>query len=72
MFGLSEGSLLILSTLAASASYIAALAAVRVGIPEANPALYLSASLAITFPFNVVIGIPIYHKMANFFISLIR
>ncbi len=62
--GLKLGSIIVLATLSASASYIAAPAAVRVGIPKANPAIYLTASLGITFPFNVVIGIPIYHKMA--------
>lgn len=63
--GLSVGGTVVLATLAASGSYIAAPAAVRVGIPEANPALYLSASLAITFPFNVVVGIPLYHWLAQ-------
>jgi hypothetical protein len=50
----------VLATLAASASYIAAPAAVRFALPEANPALSITASLGITFPFNLVIGIPIY------------
>jgi hypothetical protein len=69
--GLSLGSLIVLCALAASASYIAAPAAVRVAIPEANPALYLGASLAVTFPFNVVIGIPLYHKMAEFSLRIL-
>lgn len=63
--GLSLGGATVLGTLAASASYIAAPAAVRVALPEANPALYLTASLAITFPFNVVIGIPTYFAFAQ-------
>lgn len=62
--GMSPGGTAILATLAASASYIAAPAAMRVAVPEANPTLYLTASLGITFPFNVVFGIPIYFWMA--------
>jgi hypothetical protein len=58
--GLSTGGTAVLATLAASASYIAAPAAVRIALPEANPALSITASLGITFPFNLVIGIPIY------------
>lgn len=63
--GLSIGGATVLGTLAASASYIAAPAAVRVALPQANPALYLTASLALTFPFNVVIGIPTYFAFAR-------
>lgn len=63
--GLSLGGATVLGTLAASASYIAAPAAVRVALPEANPALYLTASLAITFPFNIVLGIPAYFAFAR-------
>lgn len=63
--GLSEGGAIILGTLAASASYIAAPAAVRLALPEANPSYYLTCSLAITFPFNVVLGIPLYVGMAQ-------
>lgn len=62
--GLSLGGIVMLATLAASASYIAVPAAVRISIPEANPTLSLSASLGVTFPFNVIIGIALYHKMA--------
>ena len=58
-----------LATLAASASYIAAPAAVRVALPTASPALYLTSSLAITFPFNIVFGIPLYHEFAKFLLS---
>ncbi len=57
---LSVGGTVVLATLSASASYIAAPAAVRLAIPEANPTIYLTASLGITFPFNVFIGIPLY------------
>ncbi len=63
--GLSVGGATILGTLAASASYIAAPAAVRIALPEANPALYLTSSLALTFPFNLVIGIPLYLSFAQ-------
>ncbi len=63
--GLSPGGCILLGVLAASASYIAAPAAVRVALPEANPGYYLVASLGITFPFNVLIGIPLYIRMAH-------
>jgi uncharacterized protein len=63
--GLSVGGITILATLAASASYIAATAAMRVAVPEANPTLYLTASLGVTFPFNIILGIPIYYWMAQ-------
>jgi uncharacterized protein len=63
--GMSVGGVTVLATLAASASYIAATAAMRVAVPEANPTLYLTASLGITFPFNIIFGIPIYLWMAQ-------
>ena len=63
--GLSQSGAVILGTLAASASYIAAPAAVRLALPEANPGYYLTCSLALTFPFNMVLGIPIYAAMAG-------
>jgi hypothetical protein len=63
--GLSVGSTVLLSTLYASASYIAAPAAMRIAVPEANPALSIGASLGVTFPFNLFIGIPVYHWMAE-------
>lgn len=62
--GLSVGGTAVLATLAASASYIAVPAAMRISVPEANPTLSLAASLGITFPFNVLLGIPIYHALA--------
>lgn len=65
LMGLSVGGTTVLATLAASASYIAATAAMRVAVPEANPTLYLTASLGITFPFNIIVGIPGYYWMAN-------
>ncbi|MEI6819818.1 MAG: sodium-dependent bicarbonate transport family permease [Verrucomicrobiota bacterium] len=63
--GLELGGATLLGVLAASASYIAAPAAIRISLPEANPTLYLTSSLAITFPFNITVGIPIYLAMAR-------
>jgi hypothetical protein len=63
--GLSIGGATILGTLTASASYIAVPAAMRISVPSANPTLSLTASLGITFPFNVLIGIPLYCRIAN-------
>ncbi len=65
VLALSEGDTLLLSVLAASASYIAVPAAMRLSLPEANPALYLTMSLAVTFPFNIIVGIPLYHALAG-------
>jgi hypothetical protein len=62
--GLSIGGATVLATMTASASYIAAPPAARMTLPAANPTFYLTASLAITFPFNVVFGIPVYHQCA--------
>ena len=64
LLGLSVGGMTLLATLAASASYIAAPAAMRVAVPEANPALSLGAALGVTFPFNVLAGIPLYYQVA--------
>lgn len=61
-FGVATATLL--GTLAASASYIAAPAAVAKAIPEASPAVYLAPPLTVTFPFNVLVGIFIYHQIA--------
>jgi uncharacterized protein len=63
--GLSVGGATVLGTMAASASYIAAPPAVRITLPEANPTFSLTASLAITFPFNILAGIPIYYRIAQ-------
>lgn len=65
--GLSQGGAVVLGTLAASASYIAAPAAVRIALPQANPSFYLTASLAITFPFNLAVGIPLYYGLSGWF-----
>ena len=65
MLGFSVGGTFLLATLFASASYIAAPAAMRIAVPEANPALSIGASLGMTFPFNIFLGIPIYLWMAK-------
>lgn len=63
--GLSLGGGVILGTLAASASYIAAPASCRIALPEANPSIYLTSALVVTFPFNVLIGLPLYFHIAK-------
>ncbi len=63
--GLSAGGLALLVTLAASASYIAVPAAMRLALPEARPAIYLTLSLGVTFPFNLTVGIPLYAALAD-------
>jgi len=63
--GLSVGGAMILGVLCASASYIAAPAAVRLALPTANPGITLTTSLGITFPFNLILGIPIYLFIAQ-------
>ncbi|NBV42161.1 sodium-dependent bicarbonate transport family permease [bacterium] len=63
LLGLSPGGTAMLAVMAASASYIAVPAAMRISVPEANPALSLTASLGVTFPFNVLIGIPLYYHL---------
>jgi hypothetical protein len=60
IIGMGEGNALLFAVLCASASYIAVPAAMRMTVPEANPSLYVSMALAITFPFNIIVGIPIY------------
>jgi hypothetical protein len=61
----SVGNSLLISILVASASYIAVPAAMRLAIPKANPGLYLPMALAITFPFNITLGIPVYLSIIN-------
>lgn len=60
VFGVSAGNAALLMVLAASASYIAVPAVVRYAIPEARPALYVGMSLGVTFPLNILLGIPLY------------
>ena len=63
--GLSEGGATLVAVLAASASYIAVPPAMRLAVPESNPSFYLTLALGITFPFNVVVGIPLYHALVQ-------
>ncbi|ALF53574.1 permease [Nostoc piscinale CENA21] len=65
--GMSQGDSLLFSVLCASASYIAVPAAMRLTVPEANPSLYVSTALAVTFPFNIIVGIPLYLYGINLF-----
>lgn len=65
LIGLSPGGTALLMTLAASASYIAVPAALRLALPEARPSVYLPLSLGVTFPFNLTFGIPIYIAIAT-------
>jgi hypothetical protein len=60
VIGISQGNALLFAVLCASASYIAVPAAMRMTVPEANPSLYVSMALALTFPFNIIVGIPLY------------
>ena len=68
-FGLSVGNATLLMVLTASASYIAVPAVVKDAIPDANPAIYLGLSLGVTFPFNIIFGIPLYNELAKYFIG---
>ncbi len=63
--GLSIAGSTVFAAMVSSGSYIAAPAAVRIALPKANPSLYLTASLGITFPFNIILGIPIYFIVAQ-------
>jgi hypothetical protein len=66
---LTLGGMTILATLAASASYIVATVAVRLALPQANPGIYLTAALGVTFPFNLTVGIPLYFTLAKVLIG---
>ncbi|GAN34005.1 MAG: sodium-dependent bicarbonate transport family permease [Candidatus Brocadia sp. AMX2] len=63
LVGLQPENALMLSILCASASYIAVPAAMRLSLPEANPSLFVPMALAITFPFNIIVGIPLYYYL---------
>ena len=67
LLGLSVGGTMLLATLAASASYIAVPATMRLAVPAANPAQSLAAVLGVTFPFNILAGIPFYYWLAERF-----
>ena len=60
LLGLPAGDTILLMVLAASASYIAVPAVLRYAIPEASPSLYMGLALGLTFPFNLIVGIPLY------------
>lgn len=70
LIGMSAGGAFILAILAASASYIAAPSAIKIAVPQANPTLSLTASLAITFPFNILAGIPLFFTITQYIASL--
>ncbi|MBC6408485.1 MAG: sodium-dependent bicarbonate transport family permease [Rhodobacteraceae bacterium] len=65
LLGLGTGSVALFMVLGASASYIAVPAAMRVALPEANPSIYLTLSLGVTFPFNLTLGLPLYVAIAG-------
>ena len=67
--GMSQGDTALLMVLAASASYIAVPAVIRHAIPEANPSIYFGMSLGLTFPFNILVGIPLYTSIAQYCIA---
>jgi hypothetical protein len=69
LIGLDRGDALLFTILCASASYIAVPAAMRMAVPEANPGVYVTMALALTFPFNIIIGMPIYMSVINHFWS---
>ncbi len=69
LLGFSVGGTLLVAILAASASYIAVPPAMRFGVPEANPSYYLTLALGITFPFNVVVGIPLFYSLSNWYVG---
>jgi hypothetical protein len=65
LIGVPLGNTILLMVLASSASYIAVPAVLRHALPEVNPALYMGMSLGITFPFNIILGIPLYAILAK-------
>ena len=67
--GLTKGDAFLFSVLSASASYIAVPAAMRMSVPEANPSIYVPMSLAITFPFNIIFGLPLYYYLVSHLIG---
>ena len=67
LFHVSLGDTILLMILAASASYIAVPAVLRHAMPEVNPAIYMGMSLGVTFPLNIILGIPVYSAIANYF-----
>jgi hypothetical protein len=68
--GLGLGGAFVLGAICASASFIDAPAACRAALPEANPGVYLTASLGVTLPFNLLIGLPLYYRVAEWFFGV--
>lgn len=66
LFSLNKNDAFMFVILCASASYIAVPAAMRLSVPKANPSIYLTMSLTLTFPFNIIFGIPLYYSIINF------
>jgi uncharacterized protein len=69
LLNMSAGNTALLMVLAASASYIAVPAVIRHAIPEASPSLYFGMSLGLTFPFNILLGIPLYVHIATTYVT---
>ena len=67
--GMSVGGAAVLGAMVGSASYIAAPAAVRIALPKASPGIYLTLALGITFPFNLIVGIPLFLKFATWLVG---
>ena len=67
LVGMSPGGAAVMGAMVGSASYIAAPAAVRIALPQASPGIYLTLSLGVTFPFNLLVGIPLYLMLINRF-----
>ena len=70
VIGLSLGGMTLVAVLAASASYIVVPAAMRISLPQANPSIYVTLTLAVTFPFNLIVGIPLYHAAAQLIVAM--
>ena len=64
MVGLGTGGAFVFGAICASASFIDAPAACRASLPEANPGIYLTSSLGVTLPFNLLVGLPLYYQYA--------
>jgi hypothetical protein len=69
LFSIPTGDALLFTVLFASGSYIAVPAAFRLAVPEANPGLFVPMSLALTFPFNIILGIPFYYYLITTFVN---
>ena len=70
LIGLGQGDALLFALLIGSASYIAVPAAMRLSVPQADPGLYVPMALALTFPYNIAIGIPLNHLLIEYWWAL--